>query len=136
MKRDTHGRADAGLSLLQRERGTDRLKNTFGRPENILFRQINEQHGKLIPAHAPDEPPIADASPQPGRALYEQFVARGMSKRVVDFLEPIKVDQQQGQPRAAFQCAPTGFVEHLLKHGPVRQPGQGIMACLSQSGSG
>ena len=68
--------------------------------------------------------------------LYEQFVARGMSKRVVDFLEPIKVDQQQGQPRAAFQCAPTGFVEHLLKHGPVRQPGQGIMACLSQSGSG
>ena len=68
--------------------------------------------------------------------LYEQFVARGMSKRVVDFLEPIKVDQQQGQPRAAFQCAPTGFVEHLLKHGPVRQPGQGIMACLRQSGSG
>lgn len=72
-------------------------------------------------------PRSPDASLQPGRTLYEQFVARGMSKRVVDFLEPIKVDQQQGQPRAAFQCAPTGFVEHLLKHGPVRQPGQGIM---------
>ena len=136
MKRDPHGRADAGLSLLQRKWGTDRLKNAFGRPEHIPFRLFNEQHGKFIPAHAPDEPPIADASLQPGRTLYEQFVARGMSKRVVDFLEPIKVDQQQGQPPAALQCAPTGFVEHLLKHGPVRQPGQGIMACLSQSGSG
>ena len=76
MKRDTHGRADAGLSLLQRKWGTDRLKNAFGRPEYIPFRLFNEQHGKFIPAHAPDEPPITDASLQPGRTLYEQFVAR------------------------------------------------------------
>ena len=69
MKRDPHGRADAGLSLLQRKWGTDRLKNAFGRPEHIPFRLFNEQHGKFIPAHAPDEPPIADASLQPGRTL-------------------------------------------------------------------
>ena len=76
MKRDPHGRADAGLSLLQRKWGTDRLKNAFARPEHIPFRLFNEQHGKFSPAHAPDEPPITDASLQPGRTLYEQFVAR------------------------------------------------------------
>jgi hypothetical protein len=55
------------------------------------------QDRELVPAQAADGVVLAQAAPQPGRDLAQQPVAGAVAEAVVDHLEVVKVDEQDGQ---------------------------------------
>ena len=60
---------------------------------------------------------------------HQHLITDRMAKTVVDNLEPIQVNEQQGRTTGAgaAQAGDTGD-QHLIQLLPVEQPGQGVMS--------
>ena len=86
-----------------------------------------QQDGELVTAEATDGVHVAQGRPEPRPHLAQQLVAVGVAEAVVDLLEAVEVDQQQGDlgPR------PVGRGERLREavpeQHPVGQPGQRVV---------
>ena len=60
---------------------------------------------KFVTAQSCDQVGVADAAAQPACEGHEQLVADRMPERVVDGLEVIEIEIENGQPRAAMNPA-------------------------------
>ncbi len=83
------------------------------------------EHDKLVTAEAGDEVLRAQHFAQPIGDHAQQLIAAWMTKRIVDLLELIEIDEQQRRQRSALvrsssACGSISFAET----DPVRQPRQ------------
>ncbi len=80
-----------------------------------------QQHGELVTAEAGEQVPGPQPALQASGDLGEQGVPGLVPERVVDLLEAVQVEQEQGLGGVAVREAGLGRVQHRA---PVRQAGQ------------
>ena len=91
---------------------------------------VVEQHRELVAAEAGQQVALADvALEQPG-AFLEELVPGGVAEGVVDVLELVQVDVEQGAVGAAARHARDDPVEFLVEVLAVVQPGEGVVLGL------
>ena len=86
------------------------------------------QHGELVAAEARHEVRLAHAILDPARCRLQQGIPYGMSERVVDVLEVVEIEIEDGEIVMAALDAGEFESEALQKARTVCQPGQGIGA--------
>jgi len=86
-----------------------------------------QDHQELVAADARQQVVVAHAAAQPARDFLQDAVARVVAIDVVDRLEAVEVDEQQGAApaHAARPCQPR--LEEPGRLGPVRQLGQAVV---------
>jgi len=100
------------------DRRADELRGA-GRPVRGAAR---EQHGELVAAEAGDEAPVAHRARDARADLRQQPVARRVAQRVVELLEAVEVEQQEGEPAPGDRLP-----DPLLEEPAVRQPGERVV---------
>jgi len=79
------------------------------------------------PAETGDGDAVCDSAAKPGRDLLEKEVAGGVAERVVDLLEPVEVDQHDGELRIGGTPAGEQVGEALLKEHAIRKTGEVVV---------
>jgi hypothetical protein len=104
---DSDTRRAVALVIFQRIRlyqlATDFFCSQFGLFGRFfwLAAESFQHHDKFIPTQSGDGIPFAHSILQPMRHLDQQQITHGMAKRVIDRLEVIQVQHQQGPMLAA-----------------------------------
>ena len=119
------------LVALQGERAAD-LVHQFLRQRNglLVTAQLRQHHQKLVATMARDPGRGHHTGLQAQRQLAQQQVAHLVAQGVVDVLEIVQVDEQQGQ--AALGCPRAGQVlrQVACQLGAVAQAGERVMESL------
>src|SRR3954447_16778042 len=105
-ERHTDTRVDTDLDAVDLHRVQQRLARRLRRAYRGFLVDVGQQDGELVAAEPRDAQRLWDRCPQPRAYVGEQLVAGGMTQGVVDVLEPVEVEQQNGE-RAAVR-------EHLV----------------------
>ena len=71
----------------------------------------------------------SDSGTDADRRLTECGIAGGMAEAVVDALEAVDVDEQDGHASLRVAPALQGVLEAVIEEQPVRQPGQVVVKC-------
>ena len=87
----------------------------------------DEHDAELVAADPRHGVDLAHAGAEPHRDLLEQEIARGMAEGVVDVLEAVEVEKQQGRHVAPAADAGDRLLEPLEQQNPVGQPGQRVV---------
>src|SRR5258708_13769487 len=121
------GGADDFMSLNQ-ERMVKSGDNFLGKFERLIqLRYICRNQSKLVPAYTRSDIGISRRPSQCGCELGEKFISGKMTELVVDFLEPIKVEQKNGTLLAiANQPGQSGF-QAFVEGETVRKLGERIL---------
>ena len=134
------GDADAGVDV---EAGAVQLEGVLEGGRDAPCHQLgegdvgsSEEHGELVAPQAADEVVGADGTGQAGTDLGQQLVAHVVADGVIDLLEPVEVDEQQGQGLARHPVGEYGG-QALVEVTPVGQAGEivggGVPACVGQA---
>ena len=95
---------------------------------DLLVLHISQQHRELITAEACDGIAGPQRRGDPGSDRHQQLVAHLMAKGVVDRLEIIQVEEEDGDP--ALGVCMQRVVQVDAEGGPVRQVGERVMEGL------
>ena len=115
----------------QRHRPRDRLEQALGGgrgagdPVRVL-----EQERELVAAEARRRVDRPQALLQPGRDLDQELVAGGVAEAVVDRLEVVEVEEQQGDVVPAAPRTLERVLDAVQQQRAVRQPGERVVECL------
>ena len=104
------------------------LQHTFGQRFHIpAVRPAPLQHGETVAAQARQRVGTAQHAAQPFGAFGQEQIARGLSMAVVDVLEVVDVEGQQGQAidGGLARQACTGLLCALTEGGRVQGPVNG-----------
>ena len=99
---DTHARRNVqGMAFDEKgfpEQLAQIAGTTVGAGQGLVgvFRDLGEQDDELVSAQARHRILVPQSSGEPGGHLFQQFVAHGVSKRVVDVLEVVEIEKQDG----------------------------------------
>ena len=88
------------------------------------------QNDELVAAHAGDRIGLSDAAAQPVRHRFQQRVADGMPKCVVDLLEAVEIQAQHGQTVRHLADANRGLFQSLGQQYAIGQIGERIMCAM------
>ena len=91
--------------------------------------QVVEQGNKLVAAYPCDQVILTHGSAQPVGDHGEQQITQAMAEGVVDLLEVVQVDIEQGESGRAALPAQDHAVQLGLEQGPIAKAGQRILAC-------
>jgi hypothetical protein len=83
-------------------------------------------HAELVAAEAREGDAAVRGELQPGRKCAEQRIAVRMPERVVDLLEPVEIEQQDGEVIALVGC------ERLLEAGLEERAVRETCECIVQ----
>ena len=133
---DTDAGGDEHLLPTQQEGDRQLLLNPIGHPQRVCrFMDGVEQDGELITPeacqgmlgpHASDGVGCA-GTPQSAAQLDQELIPGEVAKAVIDHLEPIEVQEQDGEPGVRVPIRPLdGALEPVHEQDAVRQAGQGI----------
>jgi hypothetical protein len=126
--RDAEAGLDVDRHVAEVERLVQLAEEPLGDLDRALLGRAGQQDGELVagePRHDVARPgPHHRAGPR--RDLLEQLIAVLVAERVVDLLEPVKVEDEDGRQTAARQRLGDPFREEL----PVGQAGQGVVLGL------
>jgi hypothetical protein len=89
-----------------------------------------EQDGELVAAQAGHGVLAAHAGLEPGGHGHQQVVTGGVAQLVVDRLEVVQVDEEQGQWGAGLGAPAQGVPDPLPEQGPVGQVGEAVVERL------
>ena len=92
------------------------------------------QHAELVAAEPGDELALADDVVEPGRDDRQELVPPVMAERVVDLLEPLEIDEEDGQSLLLAILGLERLVEPLAELRPVGKPGQVVVQGLVGDG--
>jgi hypothetical protein len=99
----------------------DQPAQSLGQLLGIVESAVGHQHRELVTPQPGQEVALAQRAAQPRADLAQQVIARVVAQAVVDLLEAVEVEQQQGR-----RTAGGGGVQHALgllkQRPPVRQP--------------
>src|SRR5690606_28884249 len=84
------------------------------------------ENGEFISAEPGDDIPFAQATQQPLRGRLQQTITHGVTQRVVDLLEPVKIETQNREAAAAADGA-EGRNHLVLQMPPIRQTGKSVV---------
>ena len=90
--------------------------------------RVAQQHDELVPAQPREHVVPAQLPGQPLGDGAQQGVPDGVPEGVVDLLEPVQVEHDHGERRAAGGRVVGRRAQFLGQPGPVEQPGQRIGA--------
>ena len=125
------GDADADVAgdvaATEAVRAVDRVQHAPRHADCGLSVRVADENGELVAAEPRGEILLADGAGQAARELGEQLVAGTVTPRVVDRLEPVEVEVENG--------GRAGSLLELLLHrlqqvDPVRQAGEGVVVGL------
>jgi hypothetical protein len=117
MQDDADARVDVDGKALQVERRLEGRPQPPGRRERaVVAGRVGEDDGELVAAQPGQHVPRPERAGHPRAELREQQVADVVAELVVDLLEAIQVDEQQGEG------APRGDV---ALQGPQQRPAVG-----------
>ncbi|PSK62574.1 hypothetical protein B0E53_05523 [Micromonospora sp. MH33] len=130
---DADGAAHVQRQAVQRHRLGERRHHPVGPLAGLVGAgEPGYDDGELVAAEPRHQVLLADHLDQPGAHLDQQPVPHRVPERVVDVLEPVEVEQQQGQVGVRLAAGgPLGVQVHLLGHLgeqglAVGQPGQRV----------
>ena len=89
--------------------------------------QFRQHYGKLVRTHSRQQVGIPHVARQPLRHLPQEFVAGRPAEAVVDFLEPLQIDQEHGKLVPATDSAALELLEPLEKQAAVGESGEHIV---------
>ncbi len=103
------------------------LENPIGDQRRVaLVSDILEEHGELVASEAGDRVPRSEEPFQLPSERGEQLIARGMPQAVVDVLEAVDVEEEDGEGIALAPAGDAeGAVQPVLEESPagkVREP--------------
>ena len=102
--------------------------DTVGQHNGLLVVvKAGHHHHKLITTQAAQQITIPGNQPQAVRHLHQQLVAGIVAQGVVDALEIIQIQQQDGQASVPAACAGQLSLQRTLKAATVHQPGECIV---------
>ena len=108
-------------------RAVDRVQHAPRHADGDLSVRVADENGELVASEPRGEILLADGAGQTARELGQQLVAGTVTPRVVDRLEAIEVEVENGG-RAG---APLELLLHRLEQvDPVRQAGEGVVVGL------
>ena len=126
-------RADTGadvqrvvVNLVGLRQQVDNAGGNLFQPARI--RGIADHDGELVTAEAATQFVLGHDRLQSFRDARQQLVADQVAKGIVDRLEPVEVDHQEGALGPPLRGIAQRFAEGLGHHHAVRQAGQGIEA--------
>ena len=93
-----------------------------------------KQHDELVAAEPGDRVDRAQDRAEPGSDLREHDVADRVPVGVVDLLETVEVDQQDGERTALAPGPPERLLETVVQEETVRQARQGVVQGLVLEG--
>ena len=124
IERDPGRRAGLDRHVVDGDRWLEAAGNRLGDRGSCPCRSRRQDHRELIAAQSSDGRTLRHVRRKPAGNGLEQLIADGVTKRVVDFLEPVEIQDQDGElvagPPRVFQTTTQLFVEQA----PVRQSGQ------------
>ena len=91
------------------------------------IRKGREHHSELVSTEPGHRVARTHRGPETTGDLDEECVPRWMAKSVVDCLEPIEIDHQQGSPTAVSGMSGCGPPDLVAQGAPVQQSGQLVM---------
>jgi hypothetical protein len=127
------GRAQAGLDRDGAAVEAERLVQGVEHPAGDRRRRLGvgdplQQHGELVATQAGRGVGRAQAALEPPGRGHQQLVAGGVAEAVVDVLEVVQVDEQDGQVPLARPSQ--GVLDPLGGQGAVGQAGQPVVERL------
>ena len=127
--------ADAGLDVEDDAVDVEGLVQGLAEPLGDGLRLADavherQQDGELVAAEARDGVAVAQDRLQPRGDLAEQLVAVGVAEGVVDLLEAVQVDEQQGDLAVGPAAAARPCVEPVAQQHPVGQAGERVVRGL------
>src|SRR5919197_1830510 len=127
-KGNAGARAHDYLVPVERHRYLEGIGDAFGcRAGLVKAADVLEQNRELVAAEACDGVLFAHGCSQSTGDLTQEDVARLMSERIVDYLEIVQIEEEQGDRRPASPSAHEGMREPVDKQGAIRQPSQGVV---------
>ncbi len=128
-QRDADAGADVDVAAVDLERLAQHLDNAlrqeFGGLALVAFAGLND--GEFVAAEPGQYVGLAQQRFQSSRHFDQQRVAGGMAERIVDLLEAIEVQQENGERLLQAALPRRGFLDFLDQSGAVGQSGQRIM---------
>ena len=120
--RDLQGQAAKFIGLGQA------MAQLIGDPgREIRVGDVVEEGDEFIPTDTAHRVRVPQAPAQALGHRPQELVAHGMSPGVIDRLELVQIDEQQGQPRAVAARQRQGRVQPVEEQGPVGQIGQRVV---------
>lgn len=103
------------------------VDHTGGNPlQPVRIGCIADHDGKFITPKTAAQLVFGHDRLEPFRNPRQQLITNQMAKGIVDRLEPIKVDHQEGAPGAPLRGIAQRLAQRLGHHHPVGQAGQRV----------
>ena len=107
--------------------GGQRSEDPVADLEDLTDGDVLQQHRELVPAETGHGVDVTNVGHQPPRDLDQHRVTRSVAEPVVDRLEAVEVDEEQGHPHAAPAGAVQGLRGPVEQDAAVGQVGQGVV---------
>ncbi len=108
-----------------REHLDDALRQRLGGLALVAFAGLDD--GEFVAAEPGQNVGFAQQRFQAGRHFDQQRIAGGMAERIVDLLEAIEVEQQNGERLLQPALPRRGFLDFLNERRAIGEPGQRVM---------
>ena len=130
---DTDARAHVYGQAVELERFLDRAQHARRHaPRSAKIADRWQNHGEFVAAEAGDGIRLADDADKALAQFGEEQVAHVVPERIVDVLEAVQVEHEQGdRERGASPRGPLdGLLEPVVEQNAIRQPGQRVVEGL------
>ena len=125
---DAGGGGDREPAAGELERLGERVEQVAGHLRGGLGRGAGlEQHGELVAAEAGGGVARGEPLGEPAGADAQQLVARGMAERVVDLLEVVEVEEEDGEALLRGRAGVERVLEPVDEQRAVREVGQRVV---------
>ena len=113
--------AQDDVAVVDRNRPCERLDDAVPDAERVAVAvEVLAQDGELIAAEPGHGVMGSDGRADPHRRLAQCGIAGGMAEAVVDALEAVDVDEQDGNASLRVPPPPEGVLEAVIEERPVR----------------
>jgi hypothetical protein len=112
---------DGGAGPRQQEGMGQLLEQTLGRVERSFCAAVGQEQGKLVSPPASDGIRRPDAARQPLADLLQEQIAGGIAPVIVDLLEAIEIQEQDGAGGLVPLGRPDGLLEPITEEAAIGQ---------------
>ena len=127
-QRDADAGGDEHLTLCQRDRAGDLVEDPLSHSHGDRgLSDVSTEDGELVAAESSHGIARPEGPAQPLTNGHQQLVASVVSQAVIDHLEVIQVQEQNGDPAALGFGSPLDQTEPMQERAPVRKPCEWIV---------
>ena len=128
--RDADARREVEKQPVEVDRLLDGGAHAANDLENLRPAGLRHEHRELVAAEPGDRVAFAQSLLQASPGLLQYLVARHVAKRVVDLLEPVQVEYEDGELTMVLLRLEDRLGDALVKKGAIREPGERVVQSL------